>query len=95
MTKLEIITDEKKLPTLKEAQEFVGGYIEAITFPNDDLLIINEEGKLKELPYNKDASEVWVSHFGTSAVVTDNGMTDAIVGDALLIKADARDGERW
>tara|TARA_R110002012_G_scaffold308813_1_gene515458 strand:+ start:310 stop:570 length:261 start_codon:yes stop_codon:yes gene_type:complete len=86
MTKLEIITDEKKLPTLKEAQKFVGGYIEAITFPNDDLLIINEEGKLKELPYNSDASEVWVSHYG---------MTDAIVGDALLIKADARDGERW
>ena len=86
MTKLEIITDEKKLPTLKEAQEFVGGYIEAITFPNDDLLIINEEGKLKELPYNSDASEVWVSHYG---------MTDAIVGDALLIKSDARDGERW
>ena len=86
MTKLEIITDEKKLPTLKEAQEFVGGYIEAITFPNDDLLIINEEGKEKELPYNSDASEVWVSHYG---------MTDAIVGDALLIKADARDGERW
>jgi len=86
MTKLEIITDEKKLPTLKEAQEFVGGYIEAITFPNDDLLIINEDGKSKELPYNKDASEVWVYHYG---------MTDAIVGDALLIKADARDGERW
>ena len=86
MTKLEIITDEKKLPTLKEAQKFVGGYIEAITFPNDDLLIINEDGKSKELPYNKDASEVWVSHYG---------MTDAIVGDALLIKADARDGERW
>ena len=86
MTKLEIITDEKKLPTLKEAQEFVGGYIEAITFPNDDLLIINEDGKEKELPYNSDASEVWVSHYG---------MTDAIVGDALLIKADARDGERW
>ena len=86
MTKLEIITDEKKLPTLKEAQKFVGGYIEAITFPNDDLLIINEDGKSKELPYNKDASEVWVYHYG---------MTDAIVGDALLIKSDARDGERW
>ena len=86
MTKLEIITDEKKLPTLKEAQEFVGGYIQAITFPNDDLLIINEDGKSKELPYNKDASEVWVYHYG---------MTDAIVGDALLIKSDARDGERW
>ena len=65
MTKLEIITDEKKLPTLKEAQK---------------------DGKSKELPYNSDASEVWVYHYG---------MTDAIVGDALLIKADARDGERW
>ena len=86
MTKLEIITDEKKLPTLKEAQEFVGGYIEAVTFPNDDLLIINEDGKSKDLPYNSEASEVWVSHYG---------MTDAIVGDALLIKSDARDGERW
>ena len=86
MTKLKIITDEKKLPTLKEAQEFVGGYIEAVTFPNDDLLIINEDGKSKDLPYNSEASEVWVSHYG---------MTDAIVGDALLIKSDARDGERW
>ena len=86
MTKLEIITDEKKLPKLKEAQEFVGGYIEAVTFPNDDLLIINEDGKSKDLPYNSEASEVWVSHYG---------MTDAIVGDALLIKSDARDGERW
>ena len=86
MTKLEIITDEKKLPTLKEAQEFVGGYIEAVTFPNNDILVINEDGKSKDLPYNAKASEVWVSHYG---------MTDAIVGNALLIKADARDGERW
>jgi len=86
MTKLEIITDEKKLPTLKEAQEFVGGYIEAVTFPNNDILVINEDGKSKDLPYNSEASKVWVSHYG---------MTDAIVGNALLIKADARDGERW
>ena len=86
MTKLKIITDEKKLPTLKEAQEFVGGYIEAVTFPNNDLLIVNEDGKLKDLPYNSEASEIWISHFGK---------TDAIVGDALLIKADARDGESW
>ena len=82
----DIITDENKLPTLKETQEFVKGYIEVITLPNDDILVINEEGKLKDLPYNSKASEVWVSHFG---------MTDAIVGNALLIKSSARDGERW
>jgi hypothetical protein len=30
----------------KSAQEFVGGYVEGISFPNGDYLIINEEVKL-------------------------------------------------
>ena len=34
-----IIDDVKKEPTLKEAQTFVGGYVEGITFPNGDYLI--------------------------------------------------------
>ena len=41
-----IIEDVKDEPTLKSAQEFVGGYVEGISFPNGDYLIINEEGKL-------------------------------------------------
>ena len=41
-----IIDDEKNTPSLKEAQDFVGGMVECITFPNGDVLIINEEGKL-------------------------------------------------
>ena len=41
-----IIDDEKNTPTLKEAQDFVGGYVECITYPNRDLLIVNEENKL-------------------------------------------------
>ena len=36
-----IIEDSKDEPNLKEAQEFVGGYVEGITFPNGDYLIIN------------------------------------------------------
>ena len=48
--KLKIIDDVKLEPTLKEAQAFVGGYVEGISFPNGDYLIINEEGKLKNLP---------------------------------------------
>ena len=47
-----LIDDEKNTPDLKGAQEFVGGYVECITFPNGDLLIINEEGKLMNLPLN-------------------------------------------
>ena len=45
--KLQIIEDSKHEPDLKAAQEFVGGYVEGITFPNGDYLIINEEGKIK------------------------------------------------
>ena len=41
---LKIISDSKDEPTLESAQEFVGGYVEGITFPNGDYLIINEEG---------------------------------------------------
>ena len=33
-----IIDDVKNEPTLEEAQKFVGGYVEGITFPNGDYL---------------------------------------------------------
>ena len=46
--KFKIIEDSKDEPNLKEAQKFVGGYVEGITFPNGDYLIINEEGKLMD-----------------------------------------------
>lgn len=38
--------------TLEAFQKAVGGYIEAITLCTDFALIVNEEGILKELPYN-------------------------------------------
>ena len=47
-------------PTLKEAQDFVGGMVECVTWPNGDLLIVNEEGKLMGLPcllYTSDAAD--------------------------------------
>ena len=56
VSEFKIIDDEKNTPTLKEAQDFVGGMVECITFPNGDLLIINEEGKLMQLPLNPEAT---------------------------------------
>ena len=35
-SEFKIITDQKDEPNLKEAQKFVGGYVEGITFPNGD-----------------------------------------------------------
>jgi len=56
--KLKIIDDVKLEPTLKEAQAFVGGYVEGISMPNGDYLIVNEEGKLKGLPFNEQAAGI-------------------------------------
>ena len=38
--------------TLEAFQEAVGGYIETVTLCTDLVLIVNEEGRIKGLPYN-------------------------------------------
>ena len=87
-TEFKIIEDPKDEPTLKAAQDFVGGYIEGITFPNGDYLIINEEGKLIGLPLNPEATALWRATFDNDNFVT--GRNDFVVGPAILIKKDAR-----
>ena len=89
--KFKIITESKYEPTLEEAQEFVGGYVEGITFPNGDYLIINEEGKLMNLPLNPEATALWRSTFTAEKYVF--GHDDFVVGPAILIKAKAL--KRW
>ena len=82
-----IIENSKDEPDLKAAQEFVGGYVEGITFPNGDYLIINEEGKLMNLPLNPEATTLWKATFDNDNFIT--GRNDFIVGNAILIKKDA------
>jgi len=86
-----IVSDPKDEPDLKAAQEFVGGYVEGITFPNGDYLIINEEGKLKGLPLNPEATTLWRSTFTKDKYAF--GYDDFVVGPAILIKANAL--KRW
>jgi hypothetical protein len=83
-SEFKIIKDSKDEPSLKEAQEFVGGYVEGITFPNGDYLIINEEGKLKNLPLNPEATALWRATFDNDNYIT--GRNDFVVGPAILIK---------
>ena len=82
-----IIDDVKNEPTLKAAQDFVGGYVEGITFPNGDYLIINEEGKLMGLPLNPEATALWRATFDNDNYIT--GRKDFVVGPAILIKKQA------
>jgi hypothetical protein len=85
--KLKIIDDVKLEPTLKEAQACVGGYVEGISFPNGDYLIINEEGKLIGLPFNEQASKLWKDTFDNDNYIT--GRDDFVAGNAILIKKQA------
>jgi|TARA_B100000085_G_scaffold88420_1_gene79840 hypothetical protein len=79
-------------PTLKEAQDFVGGMVECVTWPNGDLLIVNEEGKLMGLPLNPEATLLWRMTFDNDNYVT--GRKDFVVGPAIYIKKHAL-GKGW
>lgn len=52
--KVTILTD--KPPTLEEAQAIVGGYVELINLPDGSQMYVDEEGRLKKLLHNPDAS---------------------------------------
>ena len=82
-----IIKDKKDEPKYKEVSKFVGGMVECITFPNGDLLLINEEGKLIGLPLNPEATALWRATFDNDNYVT--GRNDFVVGPAMLIKKQA------
>ena len=86
-TEFKIIKDKKDEPDLQSAQLFVGGYVECIQFPNGDLLLLNEEGKLMGLPVNEKASKLWSETFTKDKYAF--GHDDFVVGPAILIKKDA------
>lgn len=43
---------------LNELQPIVGGYIEIVHIEGDNLMVVNEEGKLERLPLNVKATEL-------------------------------------
>ena len=90
-TQFKIIDDVKDEPGLKSAQEFVGGYVECISFPNGDVLIVNEEGKLMGLPLNPEATALWRTTFTKDKYLF--GHDDWVSGPAILIKKQAL--KRW
>ena len=79
-----IIEDTKDEPDLKTAQDFVGGMVECITFPNGDVLIVNEEGKLMSLPLNPEGTALWRATFTKDKYAF--GYDDWVSGPAILIK---------
>ena len=75
MTTLKEIQSKEDSPSLSEAQKFVGGWVEVVQV-NDGVLIIDEEGKLKDKPVNEVASKMYADKYGDE---------DIIVGDAIYV----------
>ena len=75
MTTLKEIKSKNDNPSLSDAQKFVGGWVEVVQV-NDGILIIDEEGKLKDKPVNEVASKMYADKYGDA---------DVIVGDAIYI----------
>lgn len=69
------IVFSKKMIALKEMQECVGGYIEFVWLRDNKILVVNEDGKIQGLPDNPIATKI----------IREQGISDHIVGDALLI----------
>ena len=78
MTTVKEIQSKEDSPSLSEAQKFVGGWVEVVQV-NDGILIIDEEGKLKDKPVNEVASKMYADKYGDE---------DIIVGDAIYIPKD-------
>lgn len=65
--------------SLEELQEIVGGYIEVLPLNEDEIMVLNEEGKILGLDLNDNATEL----------ISEAGMwDDFIVGDVLVCKTD-------
>jgi hypothetical protein len=63
--------------SLEQAQELVGGYVTYVPIPSrpDSQMFCDEEGLLKELPVNKEASEL---------------AQQTIVGNVIVLSGGAR-----
>ena len=79
--------NKKDEPDYKAVSDFVGGMVEAVTFPNGDLLLLNEEGKLMGLPLDEEATALWRTHFTKETHLF--GYDDYVVGPVIVIAKDA------
>ena len=59
--------------SLKELQSYVEGYIQIVKTRDDRLMIMNEEGRNNNLPYNEIATSLYIY-----------GSHDVVVGDVLV-----------
>ena len=73
--KIENISFESNQVTVKELQDCVGGHFEFVYLRDAKIMVVNEEGKLNNLPVNYQAT-----------LIARTVINDFIVGDVLVIE---------
>lgn len=76
------VTPNQDQFTHQELNKLVGGYIEVIRLNDEWFMVINEEGKLQNLPYNTMATMLYQSYVSPY---------DCIVGNAVLVSSNEID----
>lgn len=66
---------------LEELHDIVGGYIELVRLNNKEYMVVNEEGKLYNLPFNAMATSLYHKEIPQAK-------DDYIVGDVLVCYQD-------
>jgi hypothetical protein len=65
-----------KTYSLKELQEFVGGYIELVSLPDNLIMLVNEEGYNENLPPNNSVRLLFNKQIVGNAVVCPRDFLD-------------------
>jgi len=88
-----IVEDNDKIPSLKEAYKLIDtDILQVVNLNNGDCFLVCEEGKLRNRPINRYATEMWEKSFSS-----DNNelqFYDVMVGHAIYIPEHLR-GEHW
>lgn len=66
--------------SLEELQKFVGGFIEVVRLNDDQIMVVNEEGAIKDMEYNPAASAIMIINPETPS--------EPIFGDVLVCDTD-------
>ncbi len=74
-TRMDAVPENGTDFSLEEMQKIVGGLVEIIDLDENKCIVLNEEGKIDDLPFNEEATKIFHSYFKTD---------DYIIGDVLI-----------
>ena len=83
--KVKYITNADPVLTLKDAQKFIGGYVERVKLVDGRRMLVDEDAQLKKSKINKEATDIF-NKSGTSPFMYN------IFGNVIVIESNVRKG---